>query len=119
MWKQIYVNGSSFSDGYGLNISEYLEVLNKYNGEYPSHKENSKVLNKFKNKNSWPGILESLINIPVINEASFGGSFERVIRMSFDFIFKQKDPTETLFILEVPNCERYDFWSVAEENTKK
>jgi len=119
MWKQIYVNGSSFSDGYGLNISEYLEVLNRYNGEYPSHKENSKVLNNFKKKNNWPGVLESLINIPVINEASFGGSFERVIRMSFDYIFKQKDPTETLFILEIPNCERYDLWSVAEERYKK
>ena len=119
MWKQIYVNGSSFSDGYGLNISEYLEVLNSYNGEYPSYKEDSKVLNKFKKENSWPGVLESLINIPVINEASFGGSWERVIRMTFDYILKQKDPTKTLYILEMPNDERHDWWSVADEKYKK
>ena len=119
MWEKIYVNGCSFSDGYGLDIPEYLEVLNKYNPKYPIHTESKETLNNFRKNNSWPGVLESLINIPIVNEASFGGSFERVIRMSFDYISKQSNPSDTLFIFDIPNAERYDWWSASDDTFKK
>ena len=111
MWKQIYVNGSSFTDGYGLDIPEFLEILNKYNPKYPSHTENEETLIKFRENNSWPGVLESLIDIPVINEAIYGGSFSRVKRKLFRFLNENKLAKDTLYILEVPNATRMDVYN--------
>ena len=119
MWKQIYVNGSSFTDGYGLDIPEYLEYLNKYNSNYPQHTENKETLTKFRQQNCWPGVLESLINIPVINEAIFGGSFSRVKRKLFRFLNENPSAKDTLYILEVPNATRMDVYNWKRKEWRK
>ena len=46
--------------------------------------------------------------LPVTNEADFGGSWERVIRMVSNFILKHENPQEVLYILETPNSVRKD-----------
>ena len=39
--------------------------------------------------------------------------------MSFDYISKQSNPSDTLFIFDIPNAERYDWWSVSDDTFKK
>lgn len=119
MYKQIYVNGSSFTYGYGLDMPSYLKHLNEVNPLYPEWNSEESLLIKFRENNCWPGILQEKIKIPVINEATFGGSFERVIRMAFEFVIKNPTPEDTLYILEIPNAVRKDVWSNEEKKWKK
>jgi len=109
--KQIYVNGSSFSYGYGLDKKEFLEKLNQVNSEYIDFNEPQEKLNDWRKNNCWPGILQTLSGMNVINESLYGGSFSRVMRMTFDYINNQEKPEETFYILEIPNADRYDFWN--------
>jgi len=110
--KQIYVNGSSFSYGYGLDKKEFLEKLNQVNSEYIDFNEPQEKLNDWRKNNCWPGILQTLSGMNVINESLYGGSFSRVMRMTFDYINSQENPRKTFYILEVPNYDRYDLFSV-------
>ena len=119
MYKQIYVNGCSFTYGYGLDIPEFLKELNKHNQSYPNWNSPKEELTKFREENNWPSVLQKHINIPVINEADFGGSFERAIRMTFDFISTQETPSDTLYIIEIPNAVRKDVWSLSDKKWKK
>ena len=112
MHKQIYVNGSSFSYGYGLDKKEFLEKLNQVNSEYIDFNEPQEKLNDWRKNNCWPGILQTLSGMNVINESLYGGSFSRVMRMTFDYINSQENPRKTFYILEVPNYDRYDLFSV-------
>lgn len=119
MIKEIYVNGSSFTHGYGLDLPSFLKELNKYESEYPQWDAPEEERVNFRISNNWPTLLSKLRNLPVTNEADFGGSWERVIRMVSNFILKHENPQEVLYILEMPNSVRKDVWSTAESRYKK
>jgi len=112
--KKIYVNGSSYSDGYGMCKKDFLKVLHKHNPLYPNPNLPKEERVEFRKKNCWPGQLQKLVSpfrVEVINEAGYGGSFSRCVRMCFEYILTQENPSETLYILEIPNSDRYDLYS--------
>jgi hypothetical protein len=111
-YNNVYVNGSSFSYGYGLDKKEFLQTLSKFNEEYPNYNLKQSELNKFRENNCWPGVLQNILNKKVVNESLYGGSFSRVMRMTFDYINSQENPRKTFYVLEVPNYDRYDLFSV-------
>ena len=119
MIKEIYVNGSSFTYGYGLDLPSFLKELNKYEPEYPKWDASEEERVKFRIDNNWPTLLQNKINLPVTNEADYGGSWERVLRMTSDFILKHENPQEVLYILEMPNSVRHDVWSINDQRYKK
>ena len=48
----------------------------------------------------------------LVNDSVPGASIQRVVRTTYDYIFKNKDNLkDTLFILEIPPCWRDEFYS--------
>ena len=105
-YKFFYVNGSSFSEGGGL---EEPEIRNEsfrhvYEKEYGVSWKNRKEIN-------WGHRLSELIGIPCINEAQSGGGPMRSIRMAYDFIYKNWNKRNEFFIiLENPDASRCDVY---------
>jgi len=98
----IYVNGCSFSCGGGFNWDSVkqsykdrlnIEITNPFDFAYPTI-----VSNYFKSK--------------IVNESIPGGSTNRLIRKTYEYIFKNlNNINETLFILELPPQWRDEFYS--------
>lgn len=101
-----YVNGSSFTEGGGLEEPKLRDKsLRPYYEKYynVSWKDRSEV--------NWAGRLSQIIKIPVINEAKSGGSITRGIRMTYDFIYKNWEKKDKFFIiLENPDPSRCDVY---------
>lgn len=119
MIKEIYVNGSSFTHGYGLDLPSFLKILNKSESEYPKWDASEEERTNFRISNNWPAKLQEKIKLPLTNEADYGGSWERVLRMTTDFVLKHENPSEVLYILEMPNAVRKDVWSIEDKRYKK
>ena len=101
-FNSIYVNGSSFSCGNGLDLIEIKKIYKeKLNIEIPNHIDFS-----------YPNIIASNFKTKIINEAVPGGSLNRLIRKTYQFIFDKKNISKnTLFILELPPMWRDEFYS--------
>lgn len=101
-YKFFYVNGCSHSEGGGLEEPKIRRdsVIPIYEKKYGITWNNRKEVNFGKR-------LEQIIGIKCINEASCGGGVDRVIRMAYDFIFKNwQDKDKFFLILEKPDSPR-------------
>jgi len=101
-FNSIYVNGSSFSCGNGLDLIEIKKIYKeKLNIEIQKHIDFS-----------YPNIIATNFKTKIINEAVPGGSLNRLIRKTYQFIFDKKNISKnTLFILELPPMWRDEFYS--------
>ena len=101
-FNSIYVNGSSFSCGNGLDLIEIKKIYKeKLNIEIQNHIDFS-----------YPNIIATNFKTKIINEAVPGGSLNRLIRKTYQFIFDKKNISKnTLFILELPPMWRDEFYS--------
>jgi hypothetical protein len=103
----IYFNGCSFTEGGGFEASKY-HVINAYKEKYGFEYKNEKEV-------CYPTIVQNLLpNIKVINDAKSGSGTERVIRKTWEYIFKNRldKVKKTIFILELPgSVARLDLFS--------
>jgi hypothetical protein len=102
-FKKIYANGCSFTGAGGLNFAyvrkKYLEILGiKLDDDYIQY--------------AYPNIVASKLTIDVQNEAVSGGSMNRLIRKTYQYVYdNQSSISETLFILELPPQWREEVYS--------
>ena len=97
---KIYSNGCSFSCAGGLNWEEVKsQYKNKLNIAIHNHLDFA-----------YPNIVAKELNIPIINESAQGGSLNRLIRMTYEYIYKN-NVSKTLFILELPPMWRDELYS--------
>lgn len=103
-YKFFYVNGSSFTEGGGLE-----EFKLKSTSVIKFYKELYNVTWNSRADVNWGKRLEEIIGIKCYNEAASGGGVDRVIRMTYDFIFKNWEDKDKFFIiLEKPDSSRSD-----------
>jgi hypothetical protein len=98
--KRIYINGGSQCIGAGFIWKEVQEIYKSKNIEIVNHLDFA-----------YPSILGRMLNVDVIIDGSPGGSINRMIRKTYDFLF-QNDVSNTLIILEVPPGWRDEFYSL-------
>jgi len=101
-FNKIYANGCSFSCGGGLNYElvrkKYKDILNIYIDNYIEY--------------AYPNVIANFLNVKIFNNAESGGSLNRVIRTTYQYIYNnQIDLNDTLFILEVPPGWRDEIYS--------
>jgi hypothetical protein len=102
-----YVNGCSHSEGGGLEPNEIRGI-----GVIPIYKELYGVNWNHTSEVNFGKRLEEIIGIKCINEAKSGGSTARVVRMTYDFIYKNwKNKDKFFIILEKPDSSRSDVFS--------
>lgn len=100
---KIYANGCSFTGAGGLNFEyirkKYLEILGiRLDDDYIQY--------------AYPNILGNELSIDVHNEATSGGSMNRLIRKTYQYVYdNQSTISETLFILELPPMWREEIYS--------
>lgn len=103
-YKFFYVNGSSFTQGGGLEEPKIRPESSRY--EYEKHHD---VTWSDRSEVNWAARLSEIINIPVINESRCGGGIDRSTRMTYDFIYKHWEDRDKFFIiLENPDSSRCD-----------
>lgn len=107
--KEVYCNGCSHSAGGGLelNRSLYDDILVR---DY--YKEKYNVWWETQEEASFISKVATNLNCNFTNEAVSGGGTERVIRMAYDFVNKNWNIKENIFlILELPSLGRLDLFS--------
>lgn len=93
MYKKLYINGCSWTDGDVLDLTGLTQMGTGRNYSYPKL-----VAKKFK--------------LLLTDESRYGGSINRIIRMTWDYIIKEKNLIkDTIFILEIPNGFRDEIYS--------
>ena len=102
IYNNIYSCGSSFSCSGGLNWPEVkLLYKNIHDIEF-----NNEV------DNSYPNLISNHYNIKISNESIAGGSANRLIRKTYQFIHNhQLESKNSLFLLEIPPMWRDEFYS--------
>jgi hypothetical protein len=103
-YKYFYVNGCSHSEGGGLEEPSIKpkSVRPIYEELYGITWENRKEVNYGKR-------LSDIIGIPCINESMSGSGVDRIVRKTYDFIYKNWEGRDKFFIiLEVPDPSRSD-----------
>lgn len=96
MITKIYVNGCSWTDGDSLVTSGLLDKLG---------------LPQPGKQYGYPKIVSDYYGLELLDESRYGGSLNRVIRMTWEYISNQEDISNTLFILEIPNGFRDEQYS--------
>jgi len=103
----IYFNGCSFTEGGGFEAGKN-HVVSAYKEQYGFEYKNEKEV-------CYPTIVQNLLpDVKVINEAKSGSGTERVIRKTWEYIFKHRldKVKRTIFILELPgSVSRLDLFS--------
>jgi hypothetical protein len=103
----IYFNGCSFTEGGGFEAGK-RHIHKAYKEQYDFEYKNEKEV-------CYPTIVQNLLpNFKVINEAKSGSGTERVIRKTWEYIFKNRLDIvkKTIFILELPgSVSRLDLFS--------
>lgn len=105
-YKYFYINGTSYSEGGGLENPEIRtdSVLDEYQKKYGVSWTDRSEVNYGKR-------LSDMIGIPCINESKCGGGMERLVRKTYDFIDKNWDEKNEFFlILEKPDSTRSEFY---------
>jgi hypothetical protein len=103
-YNYFYVNGCSYSEGGGLE-----EESIKKESVVPIYKKIYGVTWKNREEVNFGKRLEEIIGIKCINESKSGGGSDRVVRTTYDFIFKNwKDKDKFFIILEKPDSSRSD-----------
>ena len=104
-YKYFYINGSSHVEGGGLEESALVKksVIPFYEKKYNVSWMTRKEVN-------FGTRLSEMINVQCINDAKCGGGPERVIRMTYEFIYNNwKDKDRFFIILEKPSSDRFEF----------
>jgi hypothetical protein len=102
-FNKIYANGCSFTCAGGLNFKhirdKYTELLNiKLDDDYIQY--------------AYPNIVGKELQFNVVNEAIPGGSINRLIRKTYQYVYdNQNSISDTLFILELPPMWREEVYS--------
>lgn len=99
MMNKIFVSGGSHCIGGGFNWSNVIEIY-KQNGY--------DIKNRY--DITYAKILANHFNFDIIFEGEFGGSVNRMVRKTYEYIFQNRG-NETLFIFEVPPGWRDEFHS--------
>ena len=106
-YKLFYVNGCSHVEGGGLEetaIRPVFSIQPLYEKKFGITWNNRKEIN-------FATRLSEIIGIPCINEGRSGGSADRVVRMTYDFLFDNWERKDEMFlILEKPDPGRSDIW---------
>ena len=93
----LYVNGCSWTDGDVLDGRGVISHL-KLNGVGRDY--------------SYPTLVSNKLNFNLIDESRYGGSINRITRMTWDYIIKEKNSIDnTIFLLEIPNGFRDEIYS--------
>ena len=92
----IYVNGCSWTDGDTFVTSGLLDKLG---------------LPQPGKQYAYPKLLADYYELELVDESRFGGSLNRVVRMTWEYINTQQDISNTVFILEIPNGFRDEVYS--------
>jgi len=93
----LYVNGCSWTDGDVLDGRGVISHL-KLNGIGRDY--------------SYPTLVSKKLNFNLIDESRYGGSINRITRMTWDYIIKEKNSIDnTIFLLEIPNGFRDEIYS--------
>jgi hypothetical protein len=100
MISKIFVSGGSHCIGGGFNWEDVVDV---YRTEM-----NINIENRF--DITYPKLVGTYFNSDVIFEGEFGGSINRMIRKTYEYVFNN-NVADTLFILEVPPGWRDEFYS--------
>ena len=104
-YKYFYVNGSSHVEGGGLEEMSLVK-----NSVIPFYEKKYNVTWKTRKDVNFGTRLSEIINIKCINEAKCGGGPERVIRMTYEFIYNNwRDRNNFFIILEKPSADRFEF----------
>jgi hypothetical protein len=102
-FNKIYTNGCSFTCAGGFNFKhirdKYIELLNiKLDDDYIQY--------------AYPNIVGRELQLNVVNEAIPGGSINRLIRKTYQYVYdNQNRISDTLFILELPPMWREEVYS--------
>ena len=103
MFNKIYANGCSFTKAGGLDQyhirQKYKKILNiDLDNDYIQY--------------AYPNIIGKKLKVPIVNEAESGASLNRLIRTTYEYVYKnQSTISETLFILELPTMWRDEIYS--------
>jgi hypothetical protein len=97
---KIFVTGGSHCIGGGFNWNKTIEIYESLGINVGSRFDVT-----------YPKIVGNYFNCDVIFEGEFGGSVNRMINKTYDYIFNN-DTKDTLFILEIPPGWRDEFYSV-------
>lgn len=97
--KKIFVSGGSHCIGGGFNWDEVIKVY-----------ENKGHVIKNRHDITYPQLVANYFNVEVIFEGAFGGSINRMIRKTYEYIL-ENDVKDVLFILELPPGWRDEFYS--------
>jgi hypothetical protein len=101
-YNRLYVNGCSFSCAGGLHWDEVKKVYENELG--------IKIVNHL--DCSYSNIIGKKLNLKVTNDSIPGGSVNRLIRTTYQYIFNNlKNIKETLFLLEIPPGWRDELYS--------
>lgn len=99
-YKFFYVNGTSHSEGGGLE-----EPSIRTKSILPIYKKIHNVEWNNRTEINYGKRLEQILGIKCINEATTGGGLSRVVRTTYDFIFKNWNDKDKFFIiLEKPDA---------------
>lgn len=106
-YEAFYVNGSSHSQGGGLEGPELKNdsVFSLYKKKWGVSKWGDRSELNFAAR------LSELIGIPYTNEAESGGGTERAVRMAYDWILENWERKDKIFlILEHPDPSRFEVY---------
>lgn len=108
-YEMFYVNGTSYTQGGGL---EEPEKVGEDGSVYRFYKEIYGT-EKWKSRSdvNYGARLSEELGIPCVNEAQSGGSCERMVRMTYNFIWENWDRKDKFFlILENPDGSRSEVY---------
>lgn len=105
-YKYFYINGASTIEGGGLE-----EESIKKNSVIPVYKKLYNISWNNRYEVNCGQRLSEIIGIKCINESLCGGSAERVVRMTYQFIYENWSDRNKFFILiEKPDSGRYELY---------
>jgi len=109
-FKTIYLNGCSFMWGVGHSnpsVFKYFDETKNIDVSHGEHFNGKTLFNNYdwvrQDTNISGRLKKHYEGLPLIDESIYGGSLQRVVRKTYNWIFNNdKQAKETLFILEWP-----------------
>jgi hypothetical protein len=106
----IYCNGCSHSAGGGMELDRLLDDNSTTIREY--YKTTNNVWWETQLDVTYSKHLSNILKAECVNESASGGGSGRVVRMAYDFVKKNWNRKDKIFlILELPSLGRLDLWS--------
>lgn len=109
LYNQIYLNGCSFMWGVGHSnphVFQYFQETNAIDTSHGVFYNGDTLFNNYdwvRQKYNIGGRLKEKLNVNIIDESIYGGSLQRVVRKTHNWIYNNIEKVkDTLFILEWP-----------------